>query len=66
MARMSVTGLCTVCGRESVEHTCDRCGGLVCDRHYDAATGYCIECAGEVGGGQHEDDRPEDGDTYQF
>ena len=65
---MSVTGLCTVCGREGVEHTCDRCGSLVCDRHYEPSVGFCVECAGEVGGSHQpgETNQPDDGDTYRF
>ncbi|MFB6201252.1 MAG: hypothetical protein ABEI98_04505 [Halorhabdus sp.] len=65
---MSVTGLCAVCGEGDAECTCDRCGSIVCERHYDFSLGYCVECAGEVGGGGRPDgnERPEDGDTYQF
>jgi len=67
---MSVSALCEVCGQPSVDHTCDRCGQLVCDRHYDEDTGFCVECASEVGspgiperGGE---DLPDGVDTYRF
>lgn len=65
---MSVTGLCTVCGNASATHVCDRCGALVCDRHWDAATGFCVECAADLGDREHAEsnDRPEDTDTYRF
>jgi hypothetical protein len=68
---MSVSGLCAVCNRPDVEHTCDRCGSLVCDRHWDAETGFCVECAAEVGrsGDRSQsdaEDRPDGVDTYRF
>jgi len=45
---MSVSGLCSVCGSGQAQFTCDRCGAVVCQEHYDAATGFCAECATEV------------------
>ncbi|MFB6162037.1 MAG: hypothetical protein ABEJ86_01155 [Halococcoides sp.] len=45
---MSVASTCAICDR-SVEHTCTRCGDLVCDRHYDRSSGFCTRCAGEMG-----------------
>lgn len=65
---MSVTGLCDVCGRENIDHTCDRCGSLVCEKHYEPSVGYCVECAGEVGVSDpaSSDHRPDETDTYQF
>jgi len=65
---MSSSGLCSICGRAGAQHTCDRCGALVCERHYEASVGLCIECAGEVGGGGQPsgDDRPDDADTYRY
>lgn len=65
---MSAEGLCAVCGRDGAGYTCDRCGSLVCERHYEASVGFCVECAGEVGaGGQpNGDDQPERGDTYRY
>jgi len=48
---MSVTGQCAVCLAGPVEHTCDRCGGLVCADHFDEPTGLCVDCAAETRGG---------------
>jgi len=50
---MSVTGLCQRCESEA-RFSCDRCGALVCQAHYDPSTGYCTDCAGEVRGGRGE------------
>ena len=68
---MSVSGLCAVCNAPDVEHTCDRCGSLVCDEHWDGETGLCVECAAEVGrtrgrGDPEPTDRPDGVDTYRF
>ncbi|MFC7028587.1 hypothetical protein ACFQJ5_15120 [Halomicroarcula sp. GCM10025324] len=68
---MSVSGLCAVCNHSDVEHTCDRCGSLVCDKHWDAETGFCVECASEVcpparGETSDSEDRPDGVDTYRF
>ena len=70
---MSVSGLCEVCQQPDVDHTCDRCGQLVCDRHFDEETGVCVECAAELagvdrdrGGEDVPDDLPDGVDTYQF
>ncbi|MFW6017290.1 MAG: hypothetical protein ACOCPX_00560 [Halapricum sp.] len=59
---MSATGLCDVCGHPDVDHVCDRCGRLVCERHYDTDLGVCIECASEISDGSDRDDV----DTYRF
>jgi len=66
---MSVSGLCEICQRPEVDHTCDRCGNLVCDRHFDAQLGICTECVAEVEGGDPTgtgDDMPDGVDTYEF
>jgi len=67
---MSVSGLCEVCTTGEIDHTCDRCGRLVCEDHHDETTGLCIECAGEVGGGRDgvpsDEDMPDGVDTYRF
>ncbi|WP_436931595.1 hypothetical protein [Halosimplex halobium] len=69
---MSVSGLCEVCQRPDVDHTCDRCGNLVCDRHFDTQLGICSECVAEVEGGDPTDptgtgdDTPDGVDTYRF
>lgn len=52
---MSVTGVCSVCGTANARSVCDRCGNVVCDDHYDAATGFCENCAAEVRGGRGAD-----------
>jgi len=67
---MSVSGLCERCTHE-VHDSCDRCASLVCYRHYDEASGYCTDCAAEVGlGGRDRPDNDPDGpdgtDTYRF
>ncbi len=65
---MSVSGLCEICERPGVEETCDRCGRLVCDRHFDDGDGVCTECAPELGrsGGVDPGELPEDVDVYRF
>lgn len=68
---MSVAGLCEVCGVPGVEHTCERCGKLVCDRHFDDEVGLCVACASELGRpdrGRRDrsPDRPDGVDTYRF
>lgn len=45
---MSVAGLCEICHENTVEHTCGRCGSLVCDRHVDRRTDLCVECTTDV------------------
>jgi Na+-transporting NADH:ubiquinone oxidoreductase subunit NqrB len=45
---MSVSGSCEVCATGEAQSTCDRCGKLVCEDHYDETTGYCTECASMV------------------
>lgn len=67
---MSVTGLCEICERPDVENTCDRCGKLVCERHWDDDAGVCVECAVQMGQRKPDSIDPEnmpDGvDTYEF
>ncbi len=43
-----MTGLCDLCAEGHAEFSCDRCGRLVCDEHYDPETGFCERCAGET------------------
>jgi hypothetical protein len=62
---MSVTGLCVICDRPAVEHSCDRCGQLVCNRHWDNQRRICTECSGETGRGPI-DPLPDGVDTAQF
>jgi hypothetical protein len=67
---MSVSSPCEICGRGEVRDTCDRCGKLVCEKHYDESLGYCTECVAEVGRGEssssEEEDLPDGVDTYRF
>ena len=39
-----VAVLCDICGRIA-GHTCKNCGRRVCDKHYDAPSGWCSSCA---------------------
>jgi hypothetical protein len=67
---MSVSGLCDICDRPDVDHGCDRCGRLVCDRHWDEHRGVCVECGADTGGGSPGEPAPEDlpdgVDAYEF
>jgi hypothetical protein len=68
---MSVASPCEICHTADVKHTCDRCGQLVCDRHFDDETGLCVECVADVGRGDREpvpggEDMPDGVDTYRF
>lgn len=69
---MSVSGLCEICSSNEIEFTCDRCGKLVCEQHYDEKVGLCVECAAEVErspGDTPDRDRsdyPDGVDEYQF
>ncbi|ODR83456.1 hypothetical protein BG842_09025 [Haladaptatus sp. W1] len=49
---MSVTGLCQICEAAEATHDCDRCGALVCDEHWNRQSGFCVECAAELGVGE--------------
>ncbi len=68
---MSVSSPCEICTTADVDGVCDRCGKLVCSRHYDDELGLCIECAADVSGGEREhipnsEDMPDGVDTYRF
>lgn len=41
---MSVAGLCQICEAARADHRCARCGSLVCEDHYDADHGVCVDC----------------------
>lgn len=41
---MEVAGLCSVCGKGAIIHTCKFCGAQVCDTHYDVFWGICNPC----------------------
>lgn len=65
---MSVSSPCEICGVGDVQHTCDRCGQLVCDDHFEESIGFCVECAAQVGGGDHipeGEDLPDGVDVYR-
>jgi hypothetical protein len=54
-----------------VHDTCDRCGKLVCEDHYEESFGYCTECVADIEGGtdrttEREEDLPDGVDTYRF
>lgn len=67
---MSTSGLCEICQTPDVDHTCDRCGQLVCDEHFDETLGFCVECAAKIDDStdpvRGQDPDHEDVDTYQF
>jgi hypothetical protein len=65
---MSVTGLCQICATAEAEESCQRCGKLVCERHYENSVEQCAECTAG-GGGQpvpDTDGLPDGVDTYRF
>ena len=68
---MSVSGSCEICLTGEVEHTCTRCAQLVCDEHFDEASGLCVECVTDVGGTggrrrKQPENMPDGVDTYRF
>ena len=67
---MSVSSPCEICLRRDVQHTCDRCGQLICGEHFDRTLGVCVECVADFGGGPGhtptEDDQPDGTETYRF
>lgn len=62
---MSVSGLCELCTLNEITDGCDRCGRLVCERHYDESTGLCTDCRTEIGPSEKERRRPDGVDTYR-
>jgi len=65
---MSVSGLCGVCDRPELDHGCERCGQLVCDRHWDEALNVCVECSIHLERREQEPDRerPDGVDINRF
>jgi hypothetical protein len=69
---MSVSSPCEICHQADAKDACDRCGQLVCDRHYEKRLGLCVECAADVTGGDDteripdEEELPDGVDTYRF
>jgi hypothetical protein len=47
---MSVEGLCSVCETRTARYSCDNCGALVCQEHYQESRGVCVQCASAGGG----------------
>lgn len=48
---MSVSGLCQICEVKEGRFTCDNCGAVVCEDHYDDDVGLCLDCARAARGG---------------
>ncbi|HXZ24152.1 MAG TPA: hypothetical protein VEH08_05400 [Methanomassiliicoccales archaeon] len=44
---METLGNCMICGKPG-RFTCPICGRLVCDEHFDAASGMCTDDARKV------------------
>lgn len=70
---MSVAGLCELCEARPVADGCERCGRLVCDRHFDSESRLCTPCLAAVRAGREDHrpdrppaDRPDGVDTYRF
>lgn len=47
---MSVSGLCGICQTGRATHTCELCGEVVCDDHYQGQSGACSLCASPTTG----------------
>jgi hypothetical protein len=71
---MSVSGLCEICEQREVVDGCDRCGRLVCSRHFESGPGLCTDCYAQVHGGESTEeerergkrDRPDGVEEYRF
>jgi hypothetical protein len=60
---MSVSGLCSVCETREARYSCENCGALVCQAHYQESRGVCADCACGGGGRRVTDagsDSPDD------
>ncbi|RLJ01916.1 MAG: orotate phosphoribosyltransferase [Candidatus Aenigmatarchaeota archaeon] len=42
---MEREGICSICGKPGVMHSCKLCGRLVCSECYDFKRGLCKICA---------------------
>lgn len=62
---MSVSGLCELCTQNEIVDGCERCGRLVCERHYAEVSGLCTDCHNEVEPTDGDPRRPDGVDTYQ-
>ncbi|MFW5918129.1 MAG: hypothetical protein ACOCR0_01475 [Haloferacaceae archaeon] len=45
---MSFIGVCQICESAEGRHSCDRCGSLACEVHYDEDLGVCTQCASAI------------------
>jgi hypothetical protein len=67
---MSVSGNCEICVTGEIRETCSRCAQLVCERHFDAETGLCVECLSTVGGDRRDrrvpENAPDGVDRFRF
>jgi len=45
---MEVMGICAICGKPGIMHTCGLCGRNVCSEHFDAAHSICAECRAKI------------------
>jgi hypothetical protein len=64
---MSVTGLCQICTSIEAEKSCQLCGKIVCERHFEDALEQCVECSTEDGDPVSDSEELPDGvDTYRF
>ncbi len=43
---MDFAGLCDICGKLTVKHTCPLCGAKVCPACFDYRGNVCKNCAG--------------------
>lgn len=48
---MSTSGLCQVCESAIAEYSCELCGAVVCEDHYDRSAGACLRCVSSIDGG---------------
>ena len=55
---MSVSGICQICESREAEHSCSRCGRVVCDADFEEGPGVCAICTGDAGGRGDADEEP--------
>jgi len=41
---MSTVGVCQICQAAPANRSCEHCGSLVCEQHYDRQQGACQQC----------------------
>ncbi|MCD6274428.1 MAG: orotate phosphoribosyltransferase [Candidatus Aenigmarchaeota archaeon] len=42
---MKIKGICQICGKTGIMHSCSLCGRLVCSDCYDSKKSLCRICA---------------------